>query len=382
MSGFVNNYARQKGVTDPTKVMHGFRPGSLPVFSRLAHEFVVCDRWFASVPSQTLTNRSFVHAGTASGHVNNKEGVSPIFVNDTDTIYDRLLESNLEWKIYFGSHWYLCNAFLTQRRLEQDMLMRTGRFQHFQQLIFDAAAGKLPEYSFVEPNFLDSPKYGRENDMHPDAGVVFDGMPSDAKFGDELVRKLYQALKNGPKWANTLLIITFDEHGGCFDHVAPGPAVPPDDRVIPPGQDGYSGFKFDRYGVRVPALLISPRFPAGMVDHTVYDHTSIIRSVLTRFGARLDLGDRVGTANLIDPPQVGVRGPAELPDFPVPVVADSSVDTVSIKPLNDLQTAMVQAAMQRLHGLLPPGSIAPPVAQMGADVESMLLTLESKWLAL
>lgn len=382
MAGFVNNYARQEHVTDTTKVMHGLRPDSLPVFSRLAHEFVVCDRWFAPVPSQTLTNRSFMHAGTASGHVNNKVGIAPIFINNTDTIYDRLRERNLEWKIYFGSHWYLCNAFLTQKHLERDMLERTGRFQHFQQLICDAAAGKLPEYAFVEPNFLDSPKYGRENDMHPAAGVVFDGMPADAKFGDELVRKLYQALKNGPKWANTLLIVTFDEHGGCFDHVPPGPAAPPDHIAIPPGQDGYSGFKFDRYGVRVPALLISPRLQAGTVDHTVYDHTSIIRSVLTRFGARLDLGNRVANANPIDPPQVPVRGPADVPDFPTPLVADTSVDDVGTKPLNDLQHAMVQAAMQRLQGLLPPLAIAPPVAELAKDVEDWLARLESKFLAL
>jgi phospholipase C len=90
MTGFVCNYGLQKGVTQPANIMNGFRPPALPNLCTLANQFVVCDNWFASVPSQTFTNRSFVHAGTASGYVNNELNHLPIFVNDTATIYNLL----------------------------------------------------------------------------------------------------------------------------------------------------------------------------------------------------------------------------------------------------------------------------------------------------
>ena len=381
MTGFVNNYAAEHPGKDPSHIMNGFRPRSLPSFSLLAHSFMVCDRWFAPVPSQTLANRSFVHAGTSSGHVNNKDGEFPIFINATDTIYDLLQANGVDWRIYYGSHWFLCNAFATQKRLEHFMLdsvaFEHGRFQPFRRLLDAAASGTLPAYSFVEPNFLDSLEYGRENDMHPDAGLVdIDRMPSDARFGDDLVRKLYQALKNGPQWHNTLLIITFDEHGGCYDHVPPGAADPPDDRVISPGQPGYSGFKFDRYGVRVPALLISPRLPAGVVDHTIYDHTSIIRTVMGRFGVPGNLGQRVATANPIDPPMVEPR--TDVPDLSDPVVGNTASTRDS--PLNGLRETLAKAAISRLHGLLPEGLADLPEVESKLKAEEALLSLADKWL--
>ena len=164
------------------------------------------------------------------------------------------------------------------------------RMYPFEQFLDDAQKGQLPAYSFVEPNFMNSLIYGYENDMHPDAAVLKIGQASNVLYGDELIRKVYQALLTGPsqQWESTLLVITYDEHGGCYDHVAPGAATPPDNRIIQPNQDGYSGFLFNRYGVRVPAVLISPRIAQPhSVDHTIYDHTSVLRTVMDCYLERM-----------------------------------------------------------------------------------------------
>ena len=309
--------------------MNGFRPPALPNLSLLAYEFVVCDNWFASVPSQTFTNRSFVHAGTASGYVNNDLYGLPLFVNDTPTIFNLLEQQGISWRIYYGSYWFLSMAFLNQRQLDRysGHLFAAGpqRMFQFQSFLDDAKHGTLPSYSFVEPIFMDSLIYGRENDMHPDAAILdWDGKPSDARFGDELVRKVYQALKAGPQWNSTLLVVIFDEHGGCYDHVPPPPAVPPDNRIIPSGQPGYSGFGFDRYGVRVPAVMVSPLLVRSVVDHTLYDHTSIIRTVMERFGVSGDLGRRVANADPLAP--LFAESPrADVPDLLAPAVDDEEV---------------------------------------------------------
>ena len=348
MTGFVNNYADQKGVTEPGNIMNGFRPPALPTITQLANSFVVCDNWFASVPSQTMTNRSFVHAGTASGYVNNEVGLLPLFVNDTPTIFNLMEAQQISWRIYYGSYWWLSMAFLNQKQLERfPFFFGPQRMFQFQQFLDDAKNGALPSYAFLEPNFIDSAVYGRENDMHPDAAVLdWDGKLSDAIFGDELVRTIYQALKASPLWNKTLLVIIFDEHGGCYDHVAPGPATPPDDRIIAPGQPGASGFKFDRYGVRVPAILVSPLLVGGTVDHTLYDHTSVLRTVMEQFGVTGDLGQRVANANPIAPLFAEVPR-SDVPDLTTPVAPDQQV--VGDAPLTGIQTTMVQAAALRLN---------------------------------
>ncbi|HME08323.1 MAG TPA: alkaline phosphatase family protein, partial [Bryobacteraceae bacterium] len=356
MTGFVRNYALQKGVTYPENIMNGFRPPALPNLSRLANEFVVCDNWFASVPSQTLTNRSFVHAGTASGYVDNELSGLPFFVNDTPTIFNVLEEQGISWRIYYGSYFFLCMAFLNQRQLDRysGHLFAPGprRMFQFQSFLDDAKNGRLPSYSFIEPNFMDSVVYGRENDMHPDAGILeWDGLPSDARFGDELVRKVYQALKASPQWNSTLLVIIFDEHGGCYDHVPPPPAEPPDGRIIPAKQPGYSGFGFDRYGVRVPAVMVSPLLVAGAVDHTLYDHTSVIRTVMQRFEVSGDLGRRVASANALAPP-FAEQPRADVPDLPAPAAMNDQV--AGDLPHTQIQASLVRAAVLRLSELGAP----------------------------
>ena len=358
MCGFVNNYAAQPKVENPPNIMLGFRPATLHVLSRLAYEYMTCDHWFASVPSQTFTNRCFVHAGTASGYVNNDLHGLPFFTNDTPTIFNLLETKGKSWRIYYGSHWYFCMSFIGQKQL-RPFMFHSGprRIYPFKSLLgesffHDAEKGTLPDYSFVEPNFMNSFLYGYENDMHPDAAIKKIGRASDVRYGDELVRKVYQALKSGPReqWESTLLVITFDEHGGCFDHVAPGSAVPPDNRIIQPNQPGYSGFLFNRYGVRVPTVVVSPRLKnPHSVDNTVYDHTSIIRTVRDLFlGTQGDeCGNRAPVANQVNPLLGNPR--SDDPDLSVPVMPDDT--PTEDTPLTDFQLGMVRAAYQILREL-------------------------------
>src|SRR5688572_16713923 len=116
-----------------------------------------------------------------------------------------------------------------------------------------------------------SSKYGPENDMHPAFAITDTGLATNVLYGEELILTIYRALRESPDWESTLFIITFDEHGGCYDHVPTPPphAVAPDDLKVPPGHPGYSGFDFKRYGVRVPAVLVSPWIEKGTVCNTV-----------------------------------------------------------------------------------------------------------------
>lgn len=155
----------------------------------------------------------------------------------------------------------------------------------------------LPRYTFIEPNMMCSQKYGPENDMHSAFAITDTGLATNVLYGEELIYTVYDALRKSPDWDSTLLIITFDEHGGCYDHVPTPPpfATPPDDRTIPPGEPGFSGFDFKRFGVRVPAVLVSPLIEPGTVCHTHFDHTSVIKTVANRWlnGQHLTERDRV-----------------------------------------------------------------------------------------
>lgn len=290
--------------TDPGVIMNCFTPDRLPVINGLANAYAVCDHWFASVPTQTFPNRSFVHAATSSGYVVNGWKTGPhlwdigYLLNKTDTIYNLLSRAGIDWRIYYGGPFLLCNALMIQEKL-WEFVPLNRHFFHMDQFIADAKKpGGLPSYTFIEPNMLCSRKYGPENDMHPAFAVTETGNATNVLYGEDLIYRVYEALRASPDWNRTLLIITFDEHGGCYDHVPtpPPPACAPDDRTIPPGQPGFNGFDFQRYGVRVPAVLVSPWIEPGTVCNTVFDHTSIIRTVSNRWLHGQNLTARDGSA--------------------------------------------------------------------------------------
>jgi phospholipase C len=300
MQGFVINYADaiNRAATakvlphppDPGIIMNCFTPDQLPVINGLANAYAVCDNWLSSVPTQTFPNRSFVHAATSSGYVYNRWKTGEHFwdigvlINKTATIYNLLEDEGVSWRIYYGGPFLLCNALLTQERLWEFVPLEKHFFPMEKFLEHAKQPNGLPSYTFIEPNMMCSQDHGPENDMHPAYAVTDTGAPTDVRYGDALIYTVYQALRNSPDWNSTLLIITFDEHGGCYDHVPPEPAtVSPDGVVIPPSEPGGSGFDFKRFGVRVPAVLVSPLIEQGTVCHTQFDHTSIIRTAANRW---------------------------------------------------------------------------------------------------
>jgi phospholipase C len=245
--------------TVATDIMGVFPPAMLPILSGLAKGFAVCDQWFASVPTETLPNRAFVNAGTSQGHMDDdtKTFTSP-------SIYGSLTTAGVSWSIYGYTSSPLTRLDFTDTTKAPSS--HFGLFKDFQKA---AAAGTLSSYSFLEPSWGAS-----GNSQHPNYNVA---------LGEQLIHDVYYALKNGPAWNQTLLIITYDEHGGCYDHVAPPlGAIPPDTDT------GEFGFDFTRFGVRVQTVLVSPLIAAGTVFRVAagsmpLDHTSILKTVETRW---------------------------------------------------------------------------------------------------
>lgn len=281
--GFVLNYSAQVGA-DGRRIMGCLDPAALPVTSTLARNFVVCDHWFSSVPGPTWPNRFFVHAGTAAGNLVTPETAgqfasqfwsSPYRMR---TIFESLLERGHDWKVYFDDY---AQAFGLR-----NLHAQVERFQKFETFLADVEAGTLPTYSFIEPRSFSAPGYPA-NDQHP---------PHHLLEGERLIATVYDTLRrNDAVWRKCLLIVVYDEHGGFYDHVRPPRAVPPDTRVARP-----SGFAFDRLGVRVPALLVSPWVGEGRVDHTVYDHTSIAATLKKLLGLPAFLTARDAAANTLE----------------------------------------------------------------------------------
>jgi phospholipase C len=343
MSGFANDYADairrynkcrifHRLKTKPQVIMDGFTPVSVPVISGLAYSYAVCDNWFAAVPTETLPNRSFVHAGTSSGYVYNTWDVG-VLLNRTQTIYNLLENAGVSWRVYYGSHLLFCDAYVGQEKNWPYATLdwHTNRFFQMEQFYKDAAAPTtsdgpdfLPSYSFIEPCFISSLIYGPENDEHPpDNPVEIDGY-SNVLQGELLIYNIYQTLVNSPNWNSTLFVIIYDEHGGCYDHVPPpAPVVSPDGKVIPVNEPGGSGFEFNRLGVRIPAVLVSPLIAQGTISNTGFDHTSVIRTVIECFGIQeggqpATLLNREANANYIDDQIITLTTPRPKPPPPPP----------------------------------------------------------------
>lgn len=247
--------------------------GAIPVLQSLAQQFVVCDHWFASIPGPTWPNRFFAVAGTTKGNLRMPEGVATIPTlfrhYDMDTIFNRLHDAGKRSRIYY--HDISLSLLLRQTWDIPDLRQR---FSGFAADVAQAQPNDFPEFVFIEPRFFQLPFADKPNDQHP---------PHDIGLGDQLIADVYAALSgNQALWRETLLVVVYDEHGGFFDHVAPPPALPPDDWVAPKGPDGDLGFGFDRLGVRVPAVLASPWLQPG-IDHAVYDHSSLLAYVCNKW---------------------------------------------------------------------------------------------------
>ena len=235
---------------------------ALPVLHTLAREFGVCDHWFSSMPGPTWQNRFFALSGTSLGHTKmpslSDPGAMRIYYQET--IFDRLTESGVSWKIF---HDGIPQSIVLTRMLTRYLTFRGyGDMDEFSKLAAGDSAN-FPKFSFIEPCY-----FGKtENDQHP---------PADVRQGEQLIADVYNALRANTKlWESTLLVVTSDEHGGFCDHVPPPATVAPDEHV--------AEWSFDRLGVRVPTILVSPWIDRGVIK-TVFDHTSLLRYLCEKWG--------------------------------------------------------------------------------------------------
>jgi len=340
MSGFVQKYVGQGGI--PDHVIGAFNPKDIPITATLAQEFAVFDRWFCSVPGPTQPNRFFMHTATSDGMATNNV-LRLALGMPQKSIYQSMAESGLTWTNYFQE--VPSTLLLKWPRLPQNW-----NFKHYRSFISDAANGTLPNLSFIDPRYLDFPDVP-QNDNHPGG--------SDLRQGEHLIKEIYEALRASPTWEETLFIITYDEHGGFYDHVAPRNVVPsPDGKVSrdPP-------FDFTRHGVRIPTIMVSPWIERGTVVHRAagptatseYEASSIPATLKKIFNLQSDfLTERdawAGTFEHVFANRTTVRTdcPVTLPDAP-PVAGLPQKN----QPVDDLQREFIAMA-GGLNGLFVSG---------------------------
>jgi phospholipase C len=270
-SGYVASY-RNGGGQDGREIMKCFTPAQLPVLNALAREFVVCDNWFSSMPGPTWSNRIFVHAAS-SGGLDHSPTVGEVVLWETlsgfplpkGTIFDRLQAASIRRRLYGGDDFPMVAALKG---------IQLGDIRHYTQFAGDLRQpGYADRYIFIEPSYDVLNNYRNGTSQHPLADVT---------RGESLIKQTYEAIRNSPVWDSSLLIVTWDEHGGFYDHVLPATAPPPADGA--PANFNRNGFLFDAYGVRVPAVVVSPLIPRNLVDHRIYDHASIPATLESIFG--------------------------------------------------------------------------------------------------
>jgi phospholipase C len=345
MNGFVldyiNNYRVLTGgeptYADYRVIMDCFPTDAVPVMSTLARGFTVCDHWHCEVPSQTFPNRSFFHAAQSSGLVVNEPYKNWVRkeTNDAETIFERLESKGLSWKVYYDPQQHLSlTAILHFPRLRG--YIRTN-FRYMPQFFEDVRTGNLPHYAFIEPRLL-----ANNQDMHPPVKIFGRIGHSSVLAGEALIATVYDAIRlsdspTGSNYLNTAFLITFDEHGGCYDHVPPPASRPPH----PDGRAGQMDFRFNRLGGRVPAIVVSAYSAAGTLINTPLQHTSFMKTLEEKWSLG-HLTERDRSANDLREtfdlfqPRTRESWPTLKPR-PVP-----QADTTDDDPLNPLQKHVVE----------------------------------------
>lgn len=350
MSGFLEDYIinfrrLRKGERPTTNearhIMGSFSPDMLPVLSTLASEFAVFDHWYAAVPSQTFCNRSFFHASTSHGFVTNQAGGGYnkwIDAPPAPTVFNRLEDVKVSWKIYIDKLQLVSfTGMLHAAVLEK--YWRTDHFGTMEDFYEDAKNGTLPAYSFIEPRMVYNhndfhPPFGSPHGGEVDGQEVFNSAISDVRAGEKLIHDIYDAVRTsasdkGSNAVNTLLLITFDEHGGCYDHVPPPAATKPTNDTGP----GEMGFSFDRLGCRVPAIAVSAYTKRGTIIHDEMHHGSVT-ATLSRIHGLEPLNNRDDTANnLLN--VVNLNQPRHPADWPITKPAYTPPNPEHSKPHPD-----------------------------------------------
>ncbi len=252
------------GENDPLAIGYYTKP-DLAFLGQAAPSWTVCDRYFSAVMAETYPNRFYQHAAQTD-RLHNSSVTSTL-----PTIWDRLAAAGLTGRYYFSDVPF--TALWGTKYLPIS--------EPFPAFLAAAAAGQLPQVSFVDPRFLDEAS-GSSGDDHPKA---------DIRAGEQFLNQVYEAVSTSPNWRNTVLVINYDEWGGFFDHVAPGSA---------PDVSSATALR----GFRVPALVISPLARRGYVAHNTYDHTSVLKMIEWRWGL-----------NALTPRDSAARNLAEVLDF-------------------------------------------------------------------
>jgi len=248
---------------DGDRAMGYYTAKDLNFYYKLYKTFAIGDRYFCSLQGPTFPNRYYLLAATSFGHIQNDFPSDPSQY-DQRSIFNVLDEANISWKVYYAQIAF-AQIFSYVRTTQMAKLVPIDQY------FADAAAGNLPQVSFVDPVFLE--KVNVENDEHP---------PANVQIGQQFAASIITALMQSPLWSRSVLFLTYDEHGGYFDHVPPPAACIPDD-IAPLLSVGDVDAQFDAYGVRVPVVVVSPFARKHFVSHVVHDHTSILRFIQTRF---------------------------------------------------------------------------------------------------
>ena len=279
---FVQEY-QLDGAQDYAEVMSYYLREQLPVFHSLVDEYVLCDRWFASVMGPTWPNRFYLHCASSDGTQSND------MISGVASVFDQLSDAGITHRYYYS------NLPFT---LTYGIAIDAPHMATVDQFFTDLDNGELPSFCMVEPTFAAGPVIG--NDDHP---------PADVREGQAFIATIYEALAGSPHWDRCLLVITYDEHGGFHDHVPP-----------PTTTDPHPGF--EQLGFRVPSMVIGGQVRAGCVNGTVFDHASVAATLAARFGLE-PLNERAAAAedlsSCVDPELIdNPRPPIPLPRIVVP----------------------------------------------------------------
>jgi len=346
-------------------IMGIYTPETLPILSGLAKNYAVCDHWYCSAPTETLPNRAFTHFGTSQGNLYDE-----VHSYSGTSIFMHLANHNKTWGIFGNNGKPLTLSFCEdipssiKNKETGDIIpailpegCKSGSFEYFQTVLKNK---ELPDYTFLEPTWGHT-----GNSQHPNYNVA---------AGEQYLLEIYNALKSSSYWEDTLLVITYDEHGGCYDHV-----TPPNGAAKTEKSKAF-GFEFDRFGVRVPAVLVSPWIEAGTVHRTKgdvpIDHTSILATLEKMFDLpALTARDKVAP-HILD---VATLKEARKDDPMKGVVAPVSNSTVVIKEHASQIQQMHAAALTDKHNRETGENKETPKFSSSDDVNSYINDMHDRY---
>jgi phospholipase C len=347
----MTGFAAQEGSCD---VMSSIPVAHSPVSQAFIENFVVFDRWFPSFPGPTEINRMFFHSGTSNGFCDNPELHVYADGFPQESLYHRLETNNISWGVFQSDD--VSTALFFRDVRTSDMLSHFHSLTTFKEM---AANGTLPLFSLVEPRFFSIPNFPA-NDEHPSGHSTYSG--------ELLLKSLYDTVRQSPLWEQLALFVTYDEHGGLFDHVPSPVGVPPPSPGLNCTYAGDPLFDHSRLGVRVPAYLVSPWVAKGFVEHTPqphrdvkhtpkafsfsapkqYEHSSMIRSALDLFGLQdQSITDRDAWAasflHLFSEPTARTDCPSSMPEpLALSLKHSTRMRDEYLQPMNDWQLSLVR----------------------------------------